>query len=48
MVDPSGVVLDSSAGPGPARAELDADVVTAVRERNPSLANRRYGVVPLS
>ncbi|GGC15537.1 nitrilase-related carbon-nitrogen hydrolase [Cellulomonas carbonis] len=55
VVDPLGVVLaaaggrgaDDDASPGTAAvASLDPDVVTAVRERNPSLANRRYRVVP--
>ena len=53
VVDPDGVVI--SAGPGVAGggeqavvvAELDPARVVATRERNPSLANRRYGVVPL-
>lgn len=47
VVDPHGVVLGTSAGPGPVRAELDPDLVAAVREQNPSLVNRRYAVVPL-
>ena len=50
VVDPDGVVV-AEAGHGAAgdaaAADLSADVVRAVRERNPSLANRRYGVVPL-
>ncbi|WP_024285380.1 carbon-nitrogen hydrolase family protein [Cellulomonas sp. KRMCY2] len=47
VVDPLGQVLAESSGPSPAVAELDPAWVAAVRERNPSLANRRYGVVPL-
>lgn len=57
VVDPDGVVLDeagfdngcgpSDAGAPPvAVADLDAAAVAATRERNPSLANRRYAVVP--
>lgn len=54
VVDPDGVVLaEAGHGPGAARgeaaaAELSADVVHAARERNPSLANRRFRVVPLT
>lgn len=57
VVDPQGVVVgeDPAAGragatspelPALVVAELDADVVAAARERNPSLENRRYVVVP--
>ena len=52
VVGPDGVVLGraggSGAGPDPSAAACDlrADDVTAVRERNPSLAHRRYAVVP--
>lgn len=51
VVDPVGVVLDGrpdagAEGPALAAADLDAGTVAAVRERNPSLANRRYRVVP--
>ncbi|MCL3862557.1 hydrolase [Actinotalea sp. K2] len=55
VVDPHGVVLARAGGrvteggsPGVAAADLDPEVVRTVRERNPSLANRRYGVVPIS
>ncbi|WP_182113293.1 MULTISPECIES: nitrilase-related carbon-nitrogen hydrolase [unclassified Actinotalea] len=37
---------DADDGPEVAAAELDAGVVARVRERNPSLRNRRYRVVP--
>lgn len=47
VIDPVGQVLAQSAGPSPAVADLDPALVTTVREHNPSLANRRYGVVPL-
>lgn len=47
VVDASGVVLDRSGGPGPAVATLSAGELAQVRRRNPSLTNRRYGVVPL-
>ncbi len=46
VVDPSGVVLARTGGPGPAVAELSTAVLDEVRRRNPSLANRRYDVVP--
>lgn len=47
VVDPLGVVLGETTDPGGAvAADLSADVVREVRERNPSLANRRYRVVP--
>lgn len=45
VVDPVGVVL-AEATTGAAAADLDPDVVTDVRRRNPSLENRRYTVVP--
>ena len=47
VIDPAGQVLAESGGQAPAVAELDPAQVVAVRERNPSLVNRRYGVVPL-
>ncbi|MHB1063045.1 MAG: carbon-nitrogen hydrolase family protein [Georgenia sp.] len=44
-VDPSGEVLASlGEGPGVAVVEVSPDKVRAVRERNPSLANRRFTV----
>jgi predicted amidohydrolase len=58
VVDPLGVVLDEVEPPaervGPdagalgraAVAEIDPAAVASARERNPSLANRRYRVVP--
>lgn len=45
VVDPLGVVLAED-GEVAATGELDAGLVAAVRERNPSLENRRYAVVP--
>ncbi|WP_418605196.1 carbon-nitrogen hydrolase family protein [Georgenia sp. SUBG003] len=46
-VDPSGDVLaELGEEPGVAVVEVSADKVAAVRERNPSLANRRFAVVP--
>lgn len=47
VIDPMGVV-SASAGesPGIAVAEVDAARVAAVRANNPSLANRRFSVVP--
>lgn len=47
VADPHGVVVAEADGERPARADLVPDVVAAARERNPSLANRRYAVVPL-
>lgn len=51
VVDPSGVVLAGEPllddGPDVAVADLSAAAVAAVRERNPSLRNRRYRVVPV-
>lgn len=44
VVDPLGVVLARSAAA--AVADVTAETVGLVRERNPSLENRRYGVVP--
>jgi predicted amidohydrolase len=47
VVGPDGVVgleLDDAAGIR--TVDLDADALAAVRERNPSLGNRRYRVVP--
>lgn len=50
VVDPSGGVVAGDPGgddpPPLAVAELDVAVVADVRRRNPSLANRRYRVVP--
>ena len=51
VVGPEGVVLaraggQAAGGQGAAVADLAAGAVAAVRERNPSLANRRYDVVP--
>ncbi|MBX9247058.1 hydrolase [Actinotalea ferrariae] len=51
VVDPQGVVLDGrpdagADGPERAVADVDAATVEAVRERNPSLVNRRYRVLP--
>lgn len=53
VVGPDGVVLDRACGVAPdgghagaAVAELSPVALAAVRERNPSLANRRYTVVP--
>jgi deaminated glutathione amidase len=45
VVDPLGRVVTEVAD-GAAVADLSADVVAQVRERNPSLRNRRYRVVP--
>ncbi|MCL2465974.1 MAG: carbon-nitrogen hydrolase family protein [Micrococcales bacterium] len=46
-VGPDGVVGAALDGdPGFATVDLDPEQVTAVRGRNPSLANRRYRVVP--
>jgi predicted amidohydrolase len=44
-VDPWGVVLAEGRG-GPVVVDLDPDAVVRARERNPSLLNRRYDVVP--
>lgn len=48
VVGPDGVVLARAGGAGvrAAAAELTGDALAAVRERNPSLAHRRYAVVP--
>ncbi|GEN79664.1 nitrilase-related carbon-nitrogen hydrolase [Actinotalea fermentans] len=47
VVAPDGVVLARASQPWTAAvADLSADAVAVVRERNPSLANRRYDVVP--
>ena len=47
VVDPEGVIrAQSVAAALPVVAGLDPDLVAAVRERNPSLVNRRYVVVP--
>lgn len=46
-VDPSGEVLAAlGEEPGVAVVDVSAEKVAAVRERNPSLANRRFAVVP--
>lgn len=46
-VDPAGVVLAKLGNdPGIAVAEIARDRIDAVRRTNPSLANRRYSVVP--
>jgi deaminated glutathione amidase len=46
-VDPSGDVLAAlGEEPDVVAVEVSADKVAAVRERNPSLANRRFAVVP--
>lgn len=47
VVDPMGTVV-ACAGeqPGTVRADVDAERVRSVREKNPSLANRRYRVLP--
>lgn len=48
IVDPMGVVLASAGeAPGIAVAELDRARLQAVRQRNPSLANRRFTVTPI-
>lgn len=44
VVDPLGVT--TTGGESGVTAELDPDVVQEVRQRNPSLGNRRYRVVP--
>ncbi len=47
IVDPMGVVLAAAGeAPGVAVATLDPARLAAVRERNPSLANRRFDVRP--
>jgi predicted amidohydrolase len=47
VVDPMGVVLAGAGeAPGVAIAQLDPERLAAVRERNPSLANRRFTVSP--
>ncbi len=47
VVDPDGVVaLEFDEKPGVRTVDLDPDRLGAVREANPSLANRRYRVVP--
>lgn len=47
VVDPLGVVTGECGGPGDmALSALEPGDVAAVRERNPSLVNRRYRVVP--
>ena len=45
-VDPWGAVLGAGSGPAPVAVDLDPEVVSGARERNPSLQNRRYTVVP--
>ena len=47
VVGPDGVVgLEADETPQVRTADLDADLLRAVRERNPSLQHRRYAVVP--
>lgn len=47
VVGPDGVVgLELDDEPGLRTVDLDAEALAAVRDRNPSLANRRYRVVP--
>ncbi|GIG19621.1 hydrolase [Cellulomonas chitinilytica] len=47
VVGPDGVVgLELDEQPGLRTVDLDAEALAAVRDRNPSLANRRYRVVP--
>ncbi|RYV50497.1 carbon-nitrogen hydrolase family protein [Pengzhenrongella frigida] len=47
VVGPDGDVrLELGAVPGAGTTDLDPIALAAVRERNPSLANRRYAVVP--
>ena len=48
LVGPTGTVLDEAVWPGPRSvvAEVDREVLVAVRVANPSLDNRRYRVVP--
>ncbi|MBO3088969.1 nitrilase-related carbon-nitrogen hydrolase [Cellulomonas dongxiuzhuiae] len=47
VVGPDGVVgLELDEGPQVRTVDLDADELRTVRERNPSLAHRRYAVVP--
>lgn len=47
VVGPDGVVgLEADETPQVRTVDLDADLLRAVRERNPSLAHRRYAVVP--
>jgi predicted amidohydrolase len=47
VVGPDGVVgLEMDDKPGVRTVDLDAERLGAVRETNPSLANRRYSVVP--
>jgi predicted amidohydrolase len=48
LVDPAGVVVAEAVAPQDAVvADVDLAVLSRVRTANPSLANRRYGVVPL-
>jgi predicted amidohydrolase len=47
LVGPDGVVgLELGEAPGYRTVDLDPTPLAAVRESNPSLANRRYTVVP--
>lgn len=47
VVGPDGLVgLELDETPQVRTVDLDADALAGVRERNPSLANRRYAVVP--
>ena len=49
LVGPDGTVgLELGDGAAVTSADVQVDGITAERERNPSLANRRYGVVPLA
>lgn len=48
VLDPTGVpVAGAGAEPGIAVADIDREVIDAVRRINPSLANRRFAVAPL-
>lgn len=40
------IQLELDGSPAVASADVDGDAIAVVRDRNPSLANRRYGVVP--
>jgi predicted amidohydrolase len=47
LVGPDGVVaVELGEEPGYKTVDIDGDALAAERERNPSLANRRYAVVP--
>ncbi|WP_030144774.1 carbon-nitrogen hydrolase family protein [Spirillospora albida] len=48
IVDPMGVVVAAlGEAPGTAAADIDPARITSVRDRNPALALRRFGVAPL-